>query len=129
VNFLIATIDHRKGKLDEGQLFAEAVPQDATVYLKAQYLLGIIYSDPRYPGDNTRFEKAINAFEQVVTSKLVGQKDDTAGRRSSRSSGEGRVYLRHRPVRQSDAGVREDPPLLEVLGPGAFRERLRAVSE
>jgi hypothetical protein len=91
VNFLIATIDHRKGKLDEAQLFAEAVPPDATIYLKAQYLMGIILSDPRYPGDNTRFEKAINAFETVVNSKLSGQKDDVLTKHLA-LLGEGRVF-------------------------------------
>jgi hypothetical protein len=91
VNFLIATIDHRKRKLDEAQLFAEAVPPEATVYLKAQYLLGLIFADPNYPGDNTRFDKAINAFEIVENSKLLGQKDDVLTKQLA-TLGKGRVY-------------------------------------
>jgi tetratricopeptide (TPR) repeat protein len=91
VNFLIAAIDHRRGKLDEAKDFAEAVPVDATVYLKAQYLLGIIYSDPRFPGDNARFEKAITAFENVLNSKAANQKDAGLTRHLA-LLGMGRVY-------------------------------------
>ncbi len=76
VNYLIATLDYRSAKLDEGRDFALAVPQDTTVYLKAQYLLGTIYADPRYPGEATRFDDAIKAFTTVIDSKLPNQKDD-----------------------------------------------------
>lgn len=91
VNFLIATVDHRKGKLDEGRDFAQAVPQEASVYLKAQYLLGIIYADPRYPGDNKRFDEAIKSFETVISSKLPGQKDEVLTKQLA-LLGLGRVY-------------------------------------
>jgi len=91
VNFLIATIDNRRGKLDEGRDFAQAVPPEATVYLKAQYLLGIIYADPRYPGDDKRYEEAIKAFETVINSKLPNQKDEKLTKHLA-LLGLGRVY-------------------------------------
>lgn len=79
VNYLIATLDNRSGKLDEARDFALAVPAEATVFLKAQYLLGIIYADPRYPAEPAkRNEDAIKSFETVINSKLTGQKDDIA---------------------------------------------------
>ncbi|MBK7858780.1 MAG: tetratricopeptide repeat protein [Archangiaceae bacterium] len=92
VNFLIATIDNRRGKLDEGRDFALAVPPEASVYLKAQYLLGLIYADPRYPGDTKKAqEDAVTAFETVVGSKQTGQKDDVLTKQLA-LLGEGRVY-------------------------------------
>jgi hypothetical protein len=92
VNFLIATIDNRRGKLDEGRDFAQAVPPEASVYLKAQYLLGIIFADTRYPGDTKKSqEDAINAFETVVNSKVAGQKDEVLTKQLS-LLGLGRVY-------------------------------------
>ena len=50
VNYLVALTSQRANKLEEARQFAEEVPEDSPVYAKAQYLLGVVLADPRYPG-------------------------------------------------------------------------------
>ncbi len=74
INYLIGAIAQRKAKFEESRSFLEAVPKDAAVHAKAQYLLGIVLVDKRYPG-GAQFQDAIKAFESVINNELRNQKD------------------------------------------------------
>ncbi|MFL5321484.1 MAG: tetratricopeptide repeat protein [Myxococcaceae bacterium] len=74
INYLIGTIDQRKAKFDEAQGFLEAVTPSSAVYPKAQYLLGIVLGDPRYPG-GAKPEDAVKAFENVQKSIAPNYED------------------------------------------------------
>lgn len=74
INYLIGVISQRRAKFEEARAFLEAVPKDAAVHAKAQYLLGIVLVDPRYPG-GPQFQDAIKAFESVINNTLKNQKD------------------------------------------------------
>lgn len=66
VNYLIGLIAQRKGnKLDEAQSFLEVVPPESAVYAKAQYLLGLVFVDERYPG-GAKPDEAVKVFETVL---------------------------------------------------------------
>lgn len=76
INFLVGYVSWHRQKFDETRSFLEAVPQESTVYVKAQYLLGVLLADPRFPGDTDKNQRdAIAAFETVINNKLQGQKD------------------------------------------------------
>ncbi len=66
VNYLIGTISQRSNKFDEAAAFLEAVQKESPIYPKAQYLLGIVLVDPRYPG-GAKTEAGIAAFENVLS--------------------------------------------------------------
>ena len=76
INFQIGAVSLRKAKFDEARSFLEAVPTESTIYAKAQYLLGVVLSDPRFPGDQAKNKRdAITSFETVINLRLSGQKD------------------------------------------------------
>lgn len=50
INYLIGGISQRRAKFDEARQFLEAVPRETAMYAQAQYLLGVVLADPRYPG-------------------------------------------------------------------------------
>jgi len=50
VNYQLATISHRRGKLEEARTLLEAVPADSHFHARARYLLGVVLADPHYPG-------------------------------------------------------------------------------
>lgn len=74
INYLIGAISQRKARYEEARSFLEAVPKDAAVHAKSQYLLGIVLIDPRYPG-GPQYKDAIKAFESVIENQLKNQKD------------------------------------------------------
>lgn len=73
INYLVGTISHRRGQFEEARSLLEAVPPESRVYAKAQYLLGIVLADPRFPGrpgEADALDKAaLNAFQTVVKQK------------------------------------------------------------
>lgn len=74
INYLIAGISWRRGKFDEAREFLMAVPKESTVYAKAQYLLGIVLIDPRFPG-GSQTRDAVKAFTTVIEEGNAAQKD------------------------------------------------------
>ncbi len=81
INYLIGRISHRTGKLEDAKGFLEAVPFEASVYVRARYMLGITLADPRYPAASDdekkkHAEEAIAIFrDDVINTKAVNQKD------------------------------------------------------
>jgi tetratricopeptide (TPR) repeat protein len=81
INYLIGRISHRLGKLDEARQFLEAVPFESSVYVRAQYMLGITLADPRFPaaGDDEKRKHALDAIEvfagNVLRNRAPNQKD------------------------------------------------------
>ena len=73
INYLVGTISHRRGQFEEARGLLEAVPPDSRVYAKAQYLLGIVLADPRFPGRpgeaDTLDKAALAAFQLVLKHK------------------------------------------------------------
>ncbi|HEY8206166.1 MAG TPA: hypothetical protein VIG99_01705, partial [Myxococcaceae bacterium] len=65
VNYLVALTSQRANKLEEARQFAEEVPEDSPVYAKAQYLLGVLLADPRYPG-GAQGEAALASFQKAI---------------------------------------------------------------
>src|SRR5918996_627084 len=76
INYLIGAIAHRQSKFDEARDFLQAVPRETSIYPKAQYLLGIVYVDPRYPG-GAQAAEAIKAFQQVLSLRGANYEDLT----------------------------------------------------
>ncbi len=72
INYLIGGISQRKAKFEEARAFLEAVPKESTIFAKAQYLLGIVLVDPRYPGGQ-QMNDAVNAFETVLATQSKNQ--------------------------------------------------------
>jgi hypothetical protein len=66
INYLIGAIAHRQSRFDEARDFLQAVPRETSIYPKAQYLLGIVYVDPRHPG-GAKAGEAIRAFQEVLS--------------------------------------------------------------
>lgn len=77
INYLIGTIDQRKAKFEEAQGFLEAVTSGSAVYPQAQYMLGIVLGDPRFPG-GAKPEAAITAFDNVLKSNAPNYENLTA---------------------------------------------------
>lgn len=75
INLMVAAIARRQGRLDEARIFLEAIEPGHRVYAQAQYLLGVILSDPRFPGrsagsrDPSLDARALEAFGRVVALK------------------------------------------------------------
>jgi len=73
INYLVGTISHRRGRFEEARSLLEAVPPESRVYAKAQYLLGIVLADPRFPGRpgeaDTLDKAALAAFQTVLNQK------------------------------------------------------------
>ncbi len=95
VNFLIATIDHRKARLEEAEAFAGAVPPESSVFLEgAVLLLGIIWK--RRPALHPRRQDALQQVDQLIRGRHrqqggLGQKDDVLTKQLA-LLGLGRVY-------------------------------------
>jgi hypothetical protein len=66
INFLIGLIGNRQARFEEAQQFLESIPKESVMYAKAQYLLGLVLVDPRFPG-GPKVENAVGAFEEVLT--------------------------------------------------------------
>lgn len=73
INYLVATISHRRGRYEEARSLLEAVPADSRFYAKARYLLGVVLADPRFPGRPGEAEAldkaALAAFKTVLEQK------------------------------------------------------------
>src|SRR5713101_449522 len=50
VNYWVANVQLRRGNLDRAQTLLSAIPAADPIYPKARYLIGVVLSDPRYPG-------------------------------------------------------------------------------
>jgi tetratricopeptide (TPR) repeat protein len=79
INYLVATISHRRGRLEEARSLLEAVPADSRVYAKARYLLGVVLADRRFPGRPGEGEAldqlAVTSFQGVIGQKGERQLD------------------------------------------------------
>lgn len=64
-DFLTAGVELRRGQLASARARLQAIPQDLPVAPEASYLLGVVLSDPRFPG-GARNEEALRAFERVL---------------------------------------------------------------
>jgi len=73
INYLVGTISHRRGRFEEARSLLGAVPPESRIYAKAQYLLGIVLVDPRFPGRPGEAESldkaALTAFQTVLSQK------------------------------------------------------------
>jgi tetratricopeptide (TPR) repeat protein len=76
INYLIGGISQRKAKFEEARAFLEAVPKESTIYVKSQYLLGIVLVDPRFPG-GPQSDDAIKAFDTVLATTAANQAELT----------------------------------------------------
>jgi tetratricopeptide (TPR) repeat protein len=90
VSYLVATSKLRGDKLQEAQELLRSVPQDSAVYAKARYLLGIVYSNPRFP-EGPKTDEAVKAFQDVLAVKDARQLDLEQTRQLA-LLGLGRVY-------------------------------------
>ncbi len=73
-NYLVATIQVRRGNLDRARRLLLSVPPDSDVYPKARYLLGVVMVDPKFPG-GPREAEALSAFESVLALPTQGRSD------------------------------------------------------
>jgi len=73
INYMTGAIAQRQAKFEEARDFLAAVPKNTRIYAKAQYLLGIVYVDPRFPG-GPQYDEAIKTFENVIA--LNGNYDE-----------------------------------------------------
>jgi tetratricopeptide (TPR) repeat protein len=73
-NYLVATIQVRRGNLERARRLLVSVPPDSDVYPKAQYLLGVVMIDPKFPG-GPREAEALSAFESVLKLPAQGGSD------------------------------------------------------
>lgn len=91
VNYLVATSRERGDKLEEAEQLLRSVPPESSVYARARYLLGVIYSNPRFP-NGPRNEDALKMFEEVVA--LPARKNDPESEQTRQLAllGVGRVY-------------------------------------
>ncbi len=89
INYLIGAISQRQAKFEEARDFLAAVPKETQVYAKSQYLLGIVYVDPRFPG-GAQNEEAVKAFQSVLA--LNGNYEDLVQTRELATLGLGRTY-------------------------------------
>jgi tetratricopeptide (TPR) repeat protein len=73
INYLVGTVSQRRGRFEEARSLLEAVPKDSRVYAKARYLLGVVLTDPRFPGRpgeaDALDKEAIAAFKEVLAAK------------------------------------------------------------
>jgi hypothetical protein len=73
INYLVGTISHRRGRFEEARSLLEAVPPESRIHAKAQYLLGIVLADPRFPGRpgeaGSLDKAALTAFKTVLSQK------------------------------------------------------------
>jgi len=74
VNYWVANVQLRRGNLDRAQTLLSAIPAADPIYPKARYLIGVVLSDPRYPG-GPRYAEALATFEAVARVAPKGQPD------------------------------------------------------
>ena len=74
VNYWVANVQLRRGNLDRAHTLLSAIPAVDPIYPKARYLIGVVLSDPRYPG-GPRNEQALATFEEVARVTSKGQPD------------------------------------------------------
>lgn len=75
INYLIALTSHRMLRLDEARQFLDEVSPESPIYGKSQYLLGVVLSDPRYPG-GAQGGAALEAFQRVLALPAGGGQVD-----------------------------------------------------
>ncbi len=81
VHYQLATISHRRGKLEEARTLLEAVPADSRFYARARYLLGVVLADPHYPGRPAEAERLDSAARAAFQSARDALRDSKqAGR-------------------------------------------------
>src|SRR5712664_822571 len=73
-NYLVATIQVRRGNLERARRLLLSVPPDSEVYPKSRYLLGVVMIDPKFPG-GPREAEALSAFESVLALPAQGRSD------------------------------------------------------
>ena len=64
LDYFRASIEQRKGQLDQARALLVAIPKGHRDYGRAQYLLGVVLSDPRYPG-GPQLDGAVKAFTEA----------------------------------------------------------------
>jgi len=94
IHYLVATIQFRRGNLEQARRLLLEVPSESEMYSKAQYLLGVVAIDPKFPG-GSREAEAIAAFGKVLSSPGRGQADLEKTRQLA-LLGLGRVYYGQR---------------------------------
>lgn len=68
MRYLVAGVQYRKAQFEEARAMLEAVAEGTKVHARAQYLLGVLFADLRYPG-GPRYPEAVRAFERVLAMK------------------------------------------------------------
>ena len=88
--YLVALMRHRARKLDEARQLLLLVSKDSPVYAKSRYLLGVVVSDPRFPG-GPRPDEALQAFQDALDQRPPAQ-EGLADVRQLALLGKGRVH-------------------------------------
>ncbi|XXF81006.1 tetratricopeptide repeat protein [Myxococcaceae bacterium GXIMD 01537] len=73
INYLVGTVSQRRQRYEEARSLLEAVPKDSRVYAKAQYLLGVVLADPRFPGRPGEAEALDEAAERAFKTVLAAK--------------------------------------------------------
>jgi tetratricopeptide (TPR) repeat protein len=94
IHYLVATIQFRRGNLEQARRLLLEVRSESELYAKAQYLLGVVVIDPKFPGGSREVD-AITAFENVLATPERGQTDLEKTRQLA-LLGLGRVYYGQR---------------------------------
>jgi hypothetical protein len=69
LGYVLASVDERKGELEKARARLVTIPKGHRDYGRAEYLLGVILSDPRYPG-GVKLEDALAAFQEARVSPV-----------------------------------------------------------
>ena len=120
------------GSFEEARALLEAVPHESRVYAKAQYLLGVVLADPRFPGGPRRPRRWTRRLKRLPErcSTQQGEPARAARRRASwRCWASAALHYGRGRVRGGERRLRAGAALLALLGPGALRERLRPLPE
>jgi tetratricopeptide (TPR) repeat protein len=106
INYLVGTISHRRGRFEEARSLLEAVPSDSRIYAKAQYLLGIVLVDPRFPGrpgEADALDKAALAAFQTVLKQEGERQLELKETRELAMLGLGRLHYGRGEYKESSA--------------------------
>lgn len=74
INYLAGVVLQRKADFNQAKDYLEAVTASSDLYPKAQYLLGVVLADPRFPG-GPQPEAALKAFDNVHKSIAPNYED------------------------------------------------------
>jgi tetratricopeptide (TPR) repeat protein len=74
IRYLVAGIRQRQGKLEEAFALLERVEKASPLYPKSRYLLGVVVSDPKFPG-GPQPARAVQAFQEVLQPQSAHQRD------------------------------------------------------